>query len=55
MKPLTTDLSIFKKFNFENSPVGVKFLFRKPEGIEPLDKTLPLCQMIRESGMNFTS
>jgi uncharacterized protein (DUF169 family) len=49
MKPLKTDLSIFKKFNFENAPVGVKFLFSKPEGIEHLEKTLPLCQMIREA------
>ena len=46
MKPLKTDLSIFKKFNFENSPVGVKFELFKPEGIEPLNKKLAACEMI---------
>ena len=49
MKPLTQDLSIFNKFKFEKPPVGVKFEFFKPEGIEQLDKTLPLCQMVREA------
>ena len=49
MKPLKTDLSMFKKFNFKYSPVAVSFLVSKPEGIEPLDKTIPFCQMIREA------
>ena len=49
MRPLQTDLSILNKFNFENPPVGVKFLFNKPEGIEPLDKKLAICEMIREA------
>lgn len=49
MRPLSQDLSIFDKFNFEHSPVGVKFLLGKPEGIEPLDKAIPFCQMIREA------
>ncbi len=49
MKPLTTDLSIYKKFNFEYSPVGVKFLFAKPEGFKQLDKELPLCEMVMEA------
>jgi uncharacterized protein (DUF169 family) len=49
MKPLRTDLSIFNKFNFEKPPVGVKFLFTRPEGIEQLDKTLPICEMIKEA------
>lgn len=48
MKPLQTDLSIYGKFNFENPPVGVKYLFHKPEGIEPLDKSLALCEMLGE-------
>ena len=43
------DLSIFNKFNFERPPVGVKFLFGKPEGIKKLDKTLALCEMLREA------
>jgi uncharacterized protein (DUF169 family) len=44
-----TDLSILKKFNFERPPVCVKFLFRKPEGIKQLDKTMALCEMLREA------
>jgi uncharacterized protein (DUF169 family) len=47
MRPLQTDLSIFKKFKFEKSPVGVKFLFSKPQKIEQIDKTLPLCEMLK--------
>ena len=43
------DLSVFNKFNFERPPVGVKFLFGKPEGIKKLDKTLALCEMLREA------
>jgi uncharacterized protein (DUF169 family) len=43
------DLSIFNKFNFERTPVGVKFLFGKPKGIKRLDKTLALCEMLREA------
>ena len=59
MRPLQTDLSIFKKFNFEKPPVGVKYLFHKPEGIEHLDKSLALCEMLpeaqrRESPFYFT-
>jgi uncharacterized protein (DUF169 family) len=46
---LTRDLSIFKKFNFEKPPVGVKFLYGKPEGIPRLDKKLALCEMVTEA------
>lgn len=49
MKPLTQDLSIFNKFKFKYSPVAVSFLVSKPKGIEPLDKVMPFCQMIREA------
>lgn len=49
MKPLKTDLSIFKKFNFERAPVGVKFLYERPDNIEQLDKSLPVCEMIKEA------
>lgn len=48
MRPLQTDLSIYNQFDFEKPPVGVKFLFRRPEGIEPLDKSLGFCEMIKE-------
>jgi uncharacterized protein (DUF169 family) len=49
LNPLTQDLSIFKRFNFENQPVGVKFLYRKPEGIRKLDKQMAICEMIKEA------
>jgi uncharacterized protein (DUF169 family) len=49
MRPLTQDFSIFKKFKFEKSPVGVSFLFNKPKGIEKLDKTMSICEMIKEA------
>lgn len=43
------DYSIFKKFNFERSPVGVSFSLKKPEGIEQLDKSLGICEMFKEA------
>jgi uncharacterized protein (DUF169 family) len=51
MRPLQTDLSIYGQFNFERPPVGVKFLFSKPEGIEPLglDKNLSFCDFLVEA------
>jgi uncharacterized protein (DUF169 family) len=49
MRPLKTDLSIFRKFNFEKSPVGVNYLAKRPEGIEKLDKTMAICEMIKEA------
>lgn len=54
MIPLRTDLSIFKKFNFEYMPVGMKFLISKPEGMEPLDKTMALCEMVNEAQQRGT-
>jgi uncharacterized protein (DUF169 family) len=49
VRPLKTDLSIFKKFSFERVPVGVRYLLKKPEGIAQLDKVLPLCEMVKEA------
>jgi uncharacterized protein (DUF169 family) len=43
------NLSIFKKFNFEITPVGMKFLYHKPEGIEHIDKQLAFCEMVGEA------
>src|SRR5512141_120182 len=47
MRKLETDLSILRKFEFEYAPVGVKFLFSRPEGIEKLDKPAAFCEMVR--------
>ncbi len=49
MMPLKQDLSVYRKFNFEKQPVGVKFLPTRPEGIEQLDKTLSFCEMLKEA------
>jgi uncharacterized protein (DUF169 family) len=54
MRPLSTDLSVFKKFNFENPPVGVKFLPTRPEGIEQLNKSISFCEMIKEAQQRGT-
>jgi uncharacterized protein (DUF169 family) len=48
MKPLQTDFSVYSQFNYEKPPVGIKYLFHKPEGIEPLGKSLALCEMLKE-------
>lgn len=54
MNPLVLDLSIFDKFNFKMPPVGVKFLFHKPEGIKRLDKSVAFCRMINEAQQSGT-
>ncbi|MGA7678255.1 MAG: DUF169 domain-containing protein [Dehalococcoidia bacterium] len=54
MRPLQTDLSIFKKFKFEKPPVGIKFLLFKPERMKQLDKTLAICEMLKEAQQSKT-
>lgn len=49
MKPLQTDFSVYKKFDFEKPPVGIKFLLKKPDGMEQLDGSMALCEMINEA------
>jgi uncharacterized protein (DUF169 family) len=51
MRPLQTDLTSLAKFGFERTPVGIKFQFFKPEGIDPLpaSKELSLCEIFREA------
>jgi uncharacterized protein (DUF169 family) len=51
MRPLQTDLSGFNRLNLERPPVGVKYLFFKPEGMEqlPLEKNLAFCEMLKEA------
>jgi len=51
MRPLQKDLSIYSKFNFEKQPLGIKFLFFKPEEVDPLpsEKPLSLCEMLVEA------
>ena len=54
MSSIQQDLSVFNKFNFERPPVGLKFLFNKPEGIERLDKNMAFCQMLKEAQLSGT-
>ena len=49
MRPLQTDLSIFGELKLEKPPVGVKYLFNKPEGIKQLEKKMALCEMLIEA------
>ncbi len=43
------DYSIFDKFGFERKPVGIKYSLKRPEGIEPLDRPLAICEMFAEA------
>ncbi len=56
MRPLKQDLSIFNRFSFEKPPVGVKFLFFRPDGIKQLsmDKNLSFCEMLTEAQQRRT-
>ncbi len=49
IRPLSIDLSILNKLELENQPVGIKFLFSKPEGVRRLDKNLAFCLMPEEA------
>jgi uncharacterized protein (DUF169 family) len=43
------DYSIFDRFKFEYSPVGVKYSLEKPKGIKKLDKNIALCELFKEA------
>ena len=47
LRPLKQDLSIFSKLELERQPIGIKYEFFKPEGLEKLDKTASLCEMVK--------
>jgi uncharacterized protein (DUF169 family) len=49
LRPLKQDLSIFNKLELERAPVGIKYEFFKPDGLEKLGKTLALCEMVKEA------
>jgi uncharacterized protein (DUF169 family) len=49
MSPLSLDLSVYNKFKFNKPPVGVKYLYDKPDKIKKLDQKLTLCQMPQEA------
>jgi uncharacterized protein (DUF169 family) len=49
MDPIKRDLSVFKKFNFERPPIAIKYLMKKPEGINRIDRKIALCEMLGEA------
>ena len=49
MSPVPETLEIFKKFDFERPPVGVKFLATRPKGLERPGKVLDFCEMLVEA------
>jgi uncharacterized protein (DUF169 family) len=49
LRPLKHDLKIFNKLELERAPVGIKYEFFEPEGIDKLNKSLSLCEMIPEA------
>ncbi len=51
MRSLEIDLSIYSKFNFDNPPVGIKFMYDRPDGIEQLSlsKSMSFCERVREA------
>jgi uncharacterized protein (DUF169 family) len=51
MRSVQTDLSIYRKFDFEKQPIGIKFLFFQPEDVAPLpvEKPLSFCEMLVEA------
>ena len=49
MKKIQQDFSILEKLELERAPVGIKYEFFKPEGIEQLNKALALCEMVKEA------
>jgi uncharacterized protein (DUF169 family) len=52
MSPTSLGYSLLKKFNFERKPVGIKYSLGKPEGIEPTDKLLAICEIIAVAQAN---
>jgi uncharacterized protein (DUF169 family) len=49
MRSNRRDYSIFERFNFQYQPVGIKYLLNRPEGLEKLDKSIPICRMFCEA------
>lgn len=43
------NVAILEKFDFDITPVGVKFLTKPPDGLERLGVNLALCEMLRKA------
>jgi uncharacterized protein (DUF169 family) len=55
MKPSKVDLSVFDKFDFRLPPVGVNFLFEKPEGMDRSNERVALCAMVKKAQQTNTA
>jgi uncharacterized protein (DUF169 family) len=49
MRAFQQDYSVFKKFNFQYQPVGIKYLLNRPKGLDKLEKSIPICRMFCEA------
>jgi uncharacterized protein (DUF169 family) len=49
MGSLQEGFKVLERFDFERRPVCVKYLFFRPEGIERLPKSMPICEMLIEA------
>ena len=49
MESLSEDLAILNRFNFDRQPVAIKYLYLKPKGIEKLQKSMSICEMLIEA------
>lgn len=43
------NVAILKKFTFDVPPVGVKFMVKRPDGMERLNEKMALCEMLRKA------
>jgi uncharacterized protein (DUF169 family) len=43
------DFAILDKFNFDIQPIGVKFLVKRPDTVERLNKSMTLCEMLKKA------
>lgn len=49
METVNQELSVLSRFNFERPPIGVKFLFTKPDNVRKLGRNIALCDMVKEA------
>lgn len=52
-----TDINwqVFDAFHFSYPPTGIKFLMQPPSGLDQMQKSMALCEMVRESQNNHSS
>jgi len=43
------NVAVLDRFKFDVPPVGVRFLAKRPDKIEPLDEKMALCEMLKQA------